>query len=177
MTDEEIVKQLRRNKTKALSRLIDKYACYVSSILRRILPNRTEDQEELAADVFYAVWENRDKLRSDQLKGYIGSIARNKAFNLLRTDKSTLPLEEDMLIFDDEDVQQTVEQKDIAARIDAALDMLEPTQKELFVRYYYYGFTVAQAAEEMGINPSTAKTWLSRGRAVLKDILSKEDII
>ena len=177
MTDEEIVKQLRRGKTKALSCLIDKYANYVSVVLGRILPNRAEDREELAADVFCAVWENRDRLESDRLKGYIGSIARNKAFNLLRADKSVLPLEEDMLIFDDEDVQDTVEQKDIAARIDVALDSLEPKQKELFIRYYYYGFTVAKAAEEMGINLSTAKTWLSRGREVLKNILSKEDII
>lgn len=177
MTDEEIINQLRRNKTKALDRLIDKYANYVTSILRRILPNRPEDCEELAADVFYAVWENRSGLRENQLKGYIGSIARNKAINLLRSDKTALPLEEDMLIFDDEDVQETVEQHDRAQRINAALDLLEPKQKELFVRYYYYGFTVAQAAEEMGINISTAKTWLSRGRAVLKEILTKEDIL
>ena len=39
------------------------------------------------------------------------------------------------------------------------------------MRHYYYGQTVARAAEEMGMNLSTAKTRLRRGREHLKDYL------
>ena len=48
---------------------------------------------------------------------------------------------------------------------------LDRADRELFVRHYYYGQTVAKAAEEMGLNLSTAKTRLRRGRVRLKDYL------
>ena len=55
----------------------------------------------------------------------------------------------------------------------AALDSVDRTDRELFVRRYYYGQTVARAAEEMGLNLSTAKSRLRRGREKLKELLGK----
>ena len=55
----------------------------------------------------------------------------------------------------------------------AALSTLEREDRELFVRRYYYGQTVARAAEEMGMNLSTAKSRLRRGRERLKEALRK----
>lgn len=173
--DEKLLKKIKTNDPKALEQLIDKYSRYVSAILKNLLRDRPEDREELTADVFFAVWENRENLRADSLKSYIGSVARNKALNLLRKDKLTLPLEEDLLIFD-EDIALNTEKKDLAQKLNSALDSLGVKQKELFVRHYYYGFTVAEAAKDMGINPSTAKTWLKRGRESLKEILTKQEI-
>ncbi len=54
-----------------------------------------------------------------------------------------------------------------------ALDSLDRADRELFVRHYYYGQTVARAAEEMGLNLSTAKTRLRRGRERLKEYLQE----
>ena len=51
---------------------------------------------------------------------------------------------------------------------------LDKPQRELFVRHYYYGQTVQEAALAMGLNQSTAKTWLRRGRETLKTILEQE---
>ena len=42
------------------------------------------------------------------------------------------------------------------------------------MRHYYYGQTVQEAALAMGVNLSTAKAWLRRGREALKAILKKE---
>jgi len=176
VTDDNIVKNLKKSKISALEQLIDKYSRYAAAIVKNILRNREEDCEELVSDVFFAVWENRLTLRPESLKSYIGTVARNKAFNLLRKDKETLPLEEDILIFD-EDIALCAERKDMADRLRSALDTLDPLHKELFIRHYYYGFTLAEAAKDMGINPSTAKTWLCRGREALRKVLSEEDFL
>lgn len=176
MTDEDIVKNLKKDKLHALEELIDKYSRYTAAVVGNILRDRREDCEELVSDVFFAVWENRRSLRAESLKGYIGTVARNKAFNLIRKDKEVLPLEDDVLIFD-EDIALNTEKKDMADRLKAALNTLDPLHKELFVRHYYYGFTVSEAASDMGINPATAKTWLCRGREALKKVLSKEDFL
>lgn len=176
MTDEDIVKNLKKGKIPALEELIDKYSRYTAAIVKNILRDRQEDCEEIVSDVFFAVWENRLILRAESLKSYIGTVARNKAFNLMRKDKEVLPLEDDILIFD-ENIALNTEKKDMADRLKSALDTLDPLHKELFVRHYYYGFTVAEAADDMGINPSTAKTWLCRGREALKKVLSEEDLL
>ena len=86
MTEEQLTKALRRGDLPALEELLDRYTPYVSSVIARILRGRQADVEELTADVFLAAWDNRDKLRPGQVKGYLGAIARNRAFNLLRAD-------------------------------------------------------------------------------------------
>ena len=174
MTDRELIHALNKGDVHALEELIDRYGKYVSSVLSRILSGRRQDCEELTEDVFLAAWNNRHKLREDKLKGYLGAIARNKAFNRLRDLQEELPLEDDVLFEDSDIPYDLAEQKDTARLIERALSQLEPQQKELFVRHYWYGQTVKEAAKEMGLNFSTAKTWLARGREQLKGILIKE---
>lgn len=175
MTDGDIVNGLKKGKTKALEQLIDRYGAYVSSVISRILRGRNEDCRELSADVFLAVWENREKLRAENLKGYLGAAARNKAFNKLRNEREELPLEEDMIIFDEgEQPCEAVERKETALLVNRAVNDLEPITKELFLRHYYYGQSVAEAADALGLSLSAAKTRLCRGRQTLKEILLKE---
>lgn len=173
MTDRELILALNKGDVHALEELIDRYGKYVSSVLSRILSGRRQDCEELTEDVFLAAWNNCHKLREDKLKGYLGMIARNKAFNRLRDLHEELPLEEDVLSEDGDIPCDLAEQKDTARLIEQALSQLEPKQRELFVRHYWYGQTVKEAAEEMQINFSTAKTWLARGREQLREILIK----
>lgn len=174
MTEEQLVKSLRRGDLSALEGLMDSYTPYVSSIISRILRGRQADVEELTADVFLAVWDNRDKLRPGQVKGYLGAIARNRAFNLLRAEHESLPLEEDVLLLETDGPDRELDRKETARVVTKALARLDRPQRELFVRHYYYGQTVQEAALAMGLNLSTAKTWLRRGRETLKTILEQE---
>lgn len=66
-----------------------------------------------------------------------------------------------------------LEAREAAGLVRTALSTLEREDRELFVRRYYYGQTVARAAEEMGMNLSTAKSRLRRGRERLKEALRK----
>ena len=162
--EEKLVKALRRGELSALEELLDRYTPYVSSVIARILRGRQADVEELTADVFLAAWDNRAKLQPGKVKGYLGAIARNRAFNLLRASRESLPLEDDVLLLETEGPDRALDKKE-TARVD---------NQELFVRHYYYGQTVQEAAEAMGLNQSTAKTWLRRGRETLKTMLKKE---
>ena len=174
MTEKELVKSLHRGDLSALEELIDRYTPYISSIVSRILRGRQADVEELTADVFLTAWNNRDKLRPEQVKGYLGAIARNRAFNLLRADRENLPLEDDVLILETDGPDKELDRKETARIVNKALSQLDKPQRELFVRHYYYGQTVQEAALAMGLNLSTAKTWLRRGRETLKTYLRKE---
>ena len=153
---------------------MDRYTPYVSSVIARVLRGRGPDTEELTADVFLAAWDNRDKLRPGKVKGWLGAVARNRAFNLLRADRESLPLEEDALLLAADGPDRELDKKETARAVSGALARLDRPQRELFVRHYYYGQTVREAALAMGLNQSTAKTWLRRGREALKTILEQE---
>ncbi len=174
MTEEELVRSLRRGSLSALEELIDRYTPYVSSVASRILRGRRDDVEELTADVFLTAWDNRDKLRPGQVKGYLGAITRNRAFNRLRSSHESLPLEDDVLILETDGPDRELDRRETARIVNAALSQLDRPHRELFVRHYYYGQSVQEAALAMGLNLSTAKTWLRRGRETLKSYLRKE---
>lgn len=176
MDEKKTVRALHKGDVSALQELIECYSPFVSSIIFRILRGKRQDCEELTQDVFLAAWDNRGKLQAGKVKPYLASIARNKAFSLLRKYHEELPLEEDILIYDDEDIQRKVEQKELSRLLDNALSQLEAAHRELFIRHYYYGQTVSEAAKAMNINESTAKTWLKRGREKLREILTANGV-
>lgn len=174
MTEKQLIKGIARGELPALEALIEQYTAYISSVISRILRGRQADVEELTADVFLAAWDNRAKLQPGKVKSYLGAIARNRAFNLLRTGHETLPLEDDVLLLETDGPDRELDKKETARIVNQALSRLDNPQRELFVRHYYYGQTVQEAALAMGLNLSTAKTWLRRGRETLKAILKKE---
>lgn len=178
MTDEKLINDLRKGKVSALDACITKYTPYVSAVIRRIIGDSTENCRELTADVFIALWENRERLQSGNFTAYLAAIARNKAFGLLRKTRNDLSLDEDMIIISeaDSDPQTEAENKDIGRLLKEALMTLDKPQRELFVRHYYYGDTIKEAAEALNINLSTAKTWLYRGKEALREFLEKSGI-
>lgn len=116
------------------------------------------------------------------LKSYLTAVARNAARSRVRTLRPVLPMEEDYLSADDQQIQQTLERHEQCAMIRETLDFLEPATKNIFLRYYYHRQTVVQIAEELGMNPSTVKSRLARGRDVLRRALqergiSNEDVV
>lgn len=174
MTETEIITELKKGSTDALCTLIGQYTAYVSTIVYRIIGyNRQEDCEELTADIFIALWNNRHKVKENKVKAYIGEIARNKAYNFVRDKKEELPLNEEIL-FQGDDPQEYAEKRDYGHTLKKALSQLEPDKKELMLRYYFYGQKLTDAAKEMNINSSTAKSRLKRSREELRSILRKE---
>ena len=99
-----------------------------------------------------------------QVKSYLGAIARNRAFYLLRSGHESLPLEDDILLLESDGPDKLVDRRETARIVNQALSRLERPQRELFVRHYYYGQTVQEAALAMDLNLSTAKIWLRRRR-------------
>lgn len=83
-------------------------------------------------------------------------------------------MEDDILLLETDGPDKLVDRQETARIVNQALSRLERPQRELFVRHYYYGQTVQEAALAMDLNLSTAKTWLRRGRETLKTQLRKE---
>ena len=135
-----------------------------------------EDIEELASDVFVALWRAPQPLRTEHLRGWLGKVARNQAISFLRRQHLQLVRDEDCILIDDRDAQKLLEAKERSALLNAALAALTSEDREIFLRRYYYNQTAGQIAEALHMNPSTVRSRLLRGRQSLRTELQKGDV-
>ena len=58
----------------------------------------------------------------------------------------------------------------------AALDELDGTTREIFLQYYYRREKIVDIAAALGMNPSTVKNRLARGRKKLQQKLEERGV-
>lgn len=176
--DKTILRRLKRGDAAALEAAVRQYSGYVSAVIGNQLGPcaAAEDIEELASDVFVALWRAPQPLRTEHLRGWLGKVARNQAISFLRRQHMQLVRDEDCILVDDRDAQKLLEAKERSALLNAALAALKPEDREIFLRRYYYNQTAGQIAEELHMNPSTVRSRLLRGRQALRTELQKGDV-
>lgn len=177
MTDEQLLRRLKARQEGALEDLMDKYRRMVAAAIAGILGGggSRSDVEELTSETFYAVWDHAQAIHSGKLRAYLSTTARNKAKTFLRSRRE-LPMDIDTIDLPDTglSLEETIEQKDTARRVKQAIHKMRPKDREIFLRYYYYLQTTEQIAAAMSIPPGTVRSRMSRGRKILKEMLSEE---
>ncbi|MDR0857932.1 MAG: sigma-70 family RNA polymerase sigma factor [Oscillospiraceae bacterium] len=166
---------VRRGDDAALEQLISKYTPYVTTVIRGVGDGSitVEDVEEIASDVFFALWQNVGKPNPLKLKAYLGQIARNKAKNRLRSRKEELPFEDDWIADEGETLVDGLTRESEQNAVKSAVLSLSEPDREIFLRHYYQLQTVTMIADEMKMGESAIKHRLDRGRLKLKAILIK----
>ena len=174
MTDSKALKLLQTGNQQALEWFIDRYSGYVAAIVNSVLQGSLSqaDVEEVTADVFVTLWKSADRLIPLNIKGYLSRVSRSLAIRKLRECKQELSLDDDILILEEGSLFEKLEGKlrDELVR-QAVLSMTEP-DREIFLRFYYYCQSISVIAEKMGMNQSTVKTRLKRGREKLRQHLT-----
>ena len=174
MIDMLLLHNIRSGHEDALEQTIEKYTAYVCTIIRNTAGASLthEDIEEVASDVFVALWDNANKVI--KLKAYIAATARNKAKNKLRDVAKSMPLDERILADNDDAPESYVTSEDERKIVKSAVLNMEDTDREIFLRHYYGSQTVFDISRELGISEATIKQRLVRGRKKLRLIIEKE---
>lgn len=179
MTEAEMRRRLHRGNRQDFEEIVRYYTPYVMTILQNQLGTEhiEADVEEVCMDVFLALWHNRERIHSDNLRGWLVRVARNKACDLVRKKGvRTIPLE-DLVVVSDDHALEGLDQKERSRMVRDALHKLGDSDREIFLRYYYYEQKINEIAGEMGMNPETVKSRLKRGREALKKILEQEGFL
>lgn len=168
---------IRDGDAAALERIIERYSGYVMAVVRHTLGQSAtqQDREELVSDVFVALWKNPPVLEDDgKLKPWLAAVARNTALNRARSLRPSEELQEDFIVTDASAVTAPVERAEQARIVREAVDGLGSEDRGLFVRHYFWRQSIADISAETGMNPSTIKSHLFRGRQVLKAALAQK---
>lgn len=128
---------------------------------------RRQDAEDVFQEVFLRAVKNADKFKSgEHAKAWLirCTIHRSQSLFASAWRRNTVPLEEDLL------APMGEEEREVYTAV-LALPQIYRTAIHL---HYYEGLTVAEIAALTGRREGTVKSWLHRGRALLKGALENE---
>jgi RNA polymerase sigma factor (sigma-70 family) len=122
------------------------------------------DAAELMQDAFLRLWERWDRIdRIDDPRAYLFRVALNgfrmRSRAARRATRRLVPITPSSDPFDDVDLKEDLRRM--------LLD-LSPRQRAALVLLDLYGYGSEDAAEIMGIRPSTVRALASQGRAALR---------
>lgn len=175
MEDPQIhIALLRQGNTEAFGAIYDLYSGAIFSKLLRMVKDRMV-AEELLQEVFLKVWENREKIDPGQsLKSWIYAIAINLVYDYYRKVSRDNKLQQVMLdqfadlYYANTDDSLFEERRKL---LDEALTTLPPQRLAVFKLCRIEGKSYQQAADELGISPSTVSNQLVQATKTLKEYI------
>ena len=171
----KLLARLRNRERDSIDDAIRVYTPYLSTVLYNMVGNilSKEDIEEIVSDVFVVLWKNAERIdpQKGTVRSYISATARN--FALKRLNKRTEHTNIDDIEIEDE--ASSIEESAAGSAVwDAVMSLGEP-DNEIFVRYYKFDEKIRDISKATGLNISTVKTRLSRGKRKLRKILSNAE--
>ncbi len=185
MDDREIVEQLWRRDEDAIAELQVRYGNYCRAVAYGVLRS-DGDAEECCNDVWVAAWNAIPPQRPDDLRAFLGKIARNLALKRLRSLKAkkrgdgetALALEElEEVVPGGTTLNEQIEARELARKLDEFLGTLGVTERRVFLCRYWYFDPVRDIASRFGMGESRVKMMCLRTRKKLLLFLRKEDLL
>ena len=175
--EENWIAQLKADEETALETIIQHRSGYVYTIIRNFSRGRLspEDMEELTADVFVQLWRNRSRLKADALLSpYLAAIARNAVKNRFRAMGKHAPVRqslEELTLSDPKDLCGDTENLEAIACLMKGLDMLSETDREMIIRFYFYGEKTSEIAQMLSLTDTAVRLRLHRSRGKLRKFM------
>lgn len=182
MEDRRIIELFYERSEQAVFELSEKYGKLCLKIAQNILGD-PRDAEECVNEAYLGVWNSIPPQTPDQLSAYLCRIVRNTALKRYRAntaakrnsafDLSYEELEDCIPVNTIEDVEEAQE---LSEAIDRFLETLDPVNRAVFMRRYWFFDTISDIAEAFGITEHNVNVRLSRTRNKMRRFLKKEGI-
>jgi RNA polymerase sigma factor (sigma-70 family) len=183
-----IIGYIKSGDSTAFATIVDEYKKLVAHIVFRMI-NNTHIREDLCQDVFLKVYQNLKNFQfQSKLSTWIATIAYNRCINYL--EKKKVPLLEDNIAAEKTINDFSIEanlpdaeiiKEDVSNRIHKAMDKLPIKYKTALTLYHLDEMKYDEIGNIMNVPEGTVKSYLFRGRKLLKNILAvryaKEELL
>lgn len=182
MEDNLIVDLYWARSENAIAETAAKYGRYCYSIAYNILTN-VEDANEAVNDTWLGAWNSIPPHRPSVLSTFLGKITRRVSINkwgernAKKRGAGEIALALDELVDcvpSSQNVERTIELKELTRAINAFLAQLSETERDIFVCRYWFMSSIKEISANFKISESNAKTSLFRTRKKLYSYLQKE---
>lgn len=180
MEDAQIVALFFERSEQAVRELDAKYGNICRRFSLRIVGSE-QDAEECVNDAWLGAWNAIPPAKPDPLLNYLLKIVRNLSLKCYwkkaaakRGGQYTVALQEigDALA-DRASVEDEVEVRELARRIERFLDTLSAENRVIFLRRYWFSDSYGDIAARTGLSEKTVSVRLTRIRARLKAYLAE----
>lgn len=183
MEDRKIVRLLFERAENAIRELDTRFGRQLYRIACNILEN-PQDAEECTNDTYLALWNAIPPASPDPLAPYVYRTGRNIALKRLhrntaqkRNSRYDVSLEELSDCLPGENVEQTMDAKELGRAIDRFLSSQSRESRYIFLRRYWFGDAVKEIATELQMQENAVSVRLNRMRNSLKEYLKKESYL
>lgn len=179
MEDERIIALYLQRSQSAVQETADQYSRLIRNIAVNVLDNE-EDAKECENDTYMALWNSIPPQHPDNLMSYICRIAKNLSLTRFRDSRrkkrsaETVALDELEEILPGRSLEDEVSARALGQAIDAFLSSVSQRERVIFISRYWYGDSVKQIAQELGITGNAVSICLHRTRKALQNDLKKE---
>lgn len=182
MEDKEIVKLYWNRNELAIKETASKYGRYCYRIAYNILYNK-EDAEESVNDAYLNTWECIPPNFPEKLSTFVGKITRRISLNKWHSktrkkrggNQVDLALEElDECLASENNVERTIEYKELLQILNRFLEELPETERDLFICRYWFLASIQELSKKFAFSESKTKSMLFRIREKLKSYLEEE---
>ncbi|KAF5064925.1 ECF RNA polymerase sigma factor SigK [anaerobic digester metagenome] len=169
MDDAQLMKAIGKDPGKGWELLIHQYSGLLWHIAGGILRD-PEDIEETVADVFVEAWQNWHRFNPERgsLKSYLGVIALRRAIDRRRRVRCDLPLEEDWLGAEEEEVLPQILTREQSREVLDLVDTLKEPDRSLVIGRYFFGRSARELAQVHDLTPNTVDQRIRRALAKLR---------
>ena len=169
--DADLIARVRRGDIEAFNALVSRWEKRVFNYILRLTAS-ADDALDLSQDVFLKAYQNIRKLDDPARFGpWLYRIAHNEAYSFFRRRRPETALE---------NLNEALAERspapgfsiDLSLAVTAALDRLNPEQREAVVLKVYEGFKFEEIADILGAPVSTVKSRLYTALDLLKTELA-----
>ena len=167
-----------RGDESAFADLYDALSAAVYGMARRVVrdPSRAE---EVAQEVFIQVWRTTPRFdpQRGSAKSWVLTMAHRRAVDAVRHDQAAANRDQKNASSDGpafDEVEESVTLSLEHEQVRRCLAGLTDLQREAVTLAYYQGYTYAEVAEALGVNPATIKTRIRDGIVRLRDCMGIE---
>jgi RNA polymerase sigma-70 factor (ECF subfamily) len=168
---------IARGDEHALHRLYRQEARYLLGVAVRIVRDRAL-AEDVLHDAFLAIWHKAGSFDAamGEARGWIYTIVRHKALNLVRSSLRLVPVSEEVI----EAIESEQAAPDLAdafaaradlGRLQGCLEQLDTAKRNSILYAYIDGCSHAEIAERLHSPLGTVKAWIRRGIASLRECM------
>lgn len=172
MNECKTIKHYMKNNELDLEKIINDYSSYIATIINNMARDNfnNEDKEEIASEVFFILWKNKNKLDINKyLSSYIAGITRNVVREYLRKIKINFDISDyenslysyDKIDFLDNNIEEII-------KIEMKLKNMKEIDKTIFLDFYYSSKSIKDIAKEQKISEFSIKQRLYRIRNRIK---------
>jgi RNA polymerase sigma-70 factor, ECF subfamily len=177
LSDEALLALLVRSDDDALAELYDRYGRAAYALAVRVVRD-TALAQDAVQDAFLAAW--RTAAAFDPRRGtaatWLMTLVHRRAVDVVRREnrRRADPFE-DAPVPSGEATDEQAEVREERRKVQAALQVLTPAEREALELAYYGGLSQSEVAERLGVPLGTVKSRMFSGLARLRDALAEPE--